>query len=358
MSAPEEERARWLLEWSRERLAAFEPLAREFHQLLHAEAQSLIGNPRDPAVAALVAGHQGLLRRVEAGCEQRVASVEGPLREVLAGYVQEMGARERGVNRMSRLLPLCITELRPGLSEDVLADLIHANVWEYEALRIQDDLLDEPERVRPEWVLLAGTFHRWFTELYSRHAPDPRQFYADYERFHDEMNNAILQERATAWRPAPCTLEHLRTAGQRAALIKLCASSLLSLQGQRELLPTFDRYMDLHLAIRQLLDDLQDFTQDVEQRRLSAPISMTWEPLAAAGEETPTPALFEAGVVLLDAVPRCLELARHMSEEARDCLRDFPRSVLHHLMTERLERLPRALRSIQSFQEGTWRAVV
>jgi len=339
----------WFSRWGPEAEEAARPWLEEFDALLHAEAGAIIGQANHPLVEEFIARHMKLLKRAESDCIQQAMMVNGPLRQVLSKYYQAMGARESGLVRMSRVLPLCIAELVPDLPDQVVVDILRANAWGYEALRIQDDFLDEPDRVEPEYILLCGLFYRWCTEIYCQYTKDLSLFFADYQIYHDAMMNAVLVERRQAWEYTPFRRDDLMRGGERAGLVKLCASTLFRLRGEQRLVPVFERYIDLHLAARQLLDDMQDFRSDAEERRLSAPISMVWAALAQAGV-SPTPSMLFRGLALLDVVPRSLELVRDLTAEGMDCLKAFPDSMLYKLLDARASQVEVSLTNINQFQ--------
>lgn len=347
----------WFRAWNGARATAAERLVREFEKILSSEARAVMGDPDHPEVQAFVKSRGNLITQAEGVCLQQVSDVEDPLRGLLLRYYEVMGTREKGVTRMSRLLPLCIAEFVPSIDEDVLIDFVRANAWGYEALRIQDDFLDEPDRVKSEWILLLGLFYRWTTEIYCKHSPDLSQFFGDYQKYHDAMSSAILQEGVESRSSTVPYNTAVVRAGERAGLIKLCASTLLTTAGRRADLPAIEHFLNIHLATRQLLDDLEDFRNDAEQGRTSVPLQMVRSAIAGAGEEAPSVGMLCAGLSFTTAPSQCLQIICDLCQEGLTCISGHSDTMLYKLLAMRLERAKKAMQVIQGLQSDLWAAL-
>lgn len=345
------DQVRWITNWSEPQHAGFQPHFEAFIRLLEQETKEVIGRLQAPIVERFLDSYKAVLSRVEQYCVAQALSVPGRMQELLLAYYQAMGQRESGVTRMTRVLPIAIAELAPGVDEAALLDILRANLWGYEALRIQDDMLDEPERVNPEWILLYGFFERWCIELYIRHCPDHVQFFADFETYHASMNNAILADRADENEQGAGAKQW---GGERAGLLKLCASSLLTRLGVRDLVPAVTAHLDASLAMRQLLDDMQDFKEDLLRNQRNSAVSAVRTLFRQHGITTPTVAQMEAGFVLLPAVQHCLSLIDHVAVQGLADLAAFPDSFLYRFMDARRQSLATSVERIRMFQITIW----
>jgi phytoene/squalene synthetase len=143
------------------------------------------------------APHEELMTTLWERLDARLADLPAPLREQAEGLKQYIDAPARAYFSREDAPPLVLLPLwlGAGLPRAILEDIVEATALLYLFVRIQDDVLDEPQaRGRADWLLLGNVLLWDGLSLLRKHVKSP-EFWRESRSAWLDFNSATAAER-------------------------------------------------------------------------------------------------------------------------------------------------------------------
>lgn len=277
-----------------------------------------------------------MLQAVWSRIESVLRALPSPLQEQGNGLLQAMAARNRAPGAAGYFdhpdtypTPQVITWMgdqylpdEPAFTEQVL----EAALWLFLYVRLQDDVLDDPDAPREALLLGNICVQRGFAKL-SQLLPDDQAFHRELDAAWTAFSAATAWEKAEHWgRPAPFSEAALDRLGEKFAAIRIPAAAILCRAGRPELLDPYAHVLQSLGAAVQMVNDLHNWEEDLRAGNYTYFLTL-------AGDD---PARAVAGGAAAEA---CLAKARAFLARAREALPPHGPEPLRTLLTGREQRL-------------------
>lgn len=129
---------------------------------------------------------------------------------------------------------------------------------------------DRPDTSDRSQVVLGNLCFLQVMHHYRPYFPAGSFFWECMEVYWREWGESMSWEVETLNSRRPFTETHLLCSAHKAAALKICPTGLSILAEKNDLIPQFEQAVDLMHAVMQLLDDLQDWREDLQFGRYNA----------------------------------------------------------------------------------------
>jgi hypothetical protein len=150
----------------------------------------------------------------------------------------------------------------------VVGDVLWGQYCLYLAIRIKDDLFDQQARSKNLSIVADGFMvesRRAFEKYFEKHS----SFWSGYQRCIETTNAAIRQIDTLQRADTTSASRLLREYAKQSSVFKVGSLAICKLSSRPRIFARVSRFAD-HMAIaNQIIDDLQDITEDLEQKRLN-----------------------------------------------------------------------------------------
>lgn len=150
----------------------------------------------------------------------------------------------------------------------VLGDVLWGQYCLYLAIRIKDDLFDQQARSK-NLSIVADGFMAESRRAFEKYFEERSSFWSGYQRCIETTNAAIRQIDALQRADTTSASQLLREYAKQSAVFKVGSLAVCTMSGSGEIFARISSFAD-HMAIAsQIIDDLQDITEDLKQKRLN-----------------------------------------------------------------------------------------
>lgn len=191
------------------------------------------------------------------------------------GRVEMPGAIARGEESLLTTVPEAVAERYPHIPQERLGEFSYAcRVFSIAAVKL-DDVIDYvshvPENVKltaPEMLAVLLEPYVSFARLFDAKAPFWDHLRRYIVEFIDSMRDELRYSAAEAWRSldSQACLELL---GRKLGLIRIIAAGVCELAGNYEEIDALETMLVQFFVSYQMLDDLQDWREDVRDGNIS-----------------------------------------------------------------------------------------
>lgn len=217
--------------------------------------------------------------RAFARLERWLRALPPPLREAGSALPRALGAPEgerlfeAWGERLAFLVatPVLVAEhYRITRARRVAEEAAYGALAGYFHVRIQDNVLDEPERFDSSYLLLGNELVAEFFGVYHGLFPPGHRFWHYFRRYWRETSRFTLWEKvAHAGRHAPFHERDLPRLGKKHGGAKIPMAAVCLAAGREQDIPRYARFLDaVHLA-DQLVNDVLSVTKDLRHHHLS-----------------------------------------------------------------------------------------
>jgi len=194
-------------------------------------------------------------------CAQTLACFPEPLNSQGLVYLTHFNVFEEAShkNYICYLLPFWQQESCRITSEDC-RQMAKGNVFLMLYFFIQDDVMDHPTETASARLPLANMLYIEFLNIYRAFFPGESTFWGYYNRYIAEWAESVSNERNQDY----FLNDQIRLA-RKASPLKLSSTAALLMSGQDILVPQSEKLLDDVLLTLQMLDDYEDWEEDLEQ---------------------------------------------------------------------------------------------
>lgn len=182
-------------------------------------------------------------------------------------------------NYICYLLPFWLQD-PCGLSPEVARRMSAGNIFLMLYFFLQDDLMDSPEASAAEALPLANLLYVEFLATYLPLFPADSPFWPCFSRYISEWADSVSGEAGSDY-----FLNDRIRISHKASPLKLSSTAALLLSGQSSSIPEAEEMIHTVLLTLQLLDDYEDWEQDLEDSSYNCLLSLVRSSTGmAAGE--------------------------------------------------------------------------
>ena len=172
-------------------------------------------------------------------------------------------------------LPFWISETLPVDSE-VCHQMAVGNLFLLHTFQSFDYIVDEdrPNVSTREQIVLGNLCYQHVMRQYRPHFAPDSLFWERVEAYWHEWGASILWEVEKDNLRRSFSRTHAEQSSHKAAALKICPTGLAILADRPELIPDFERAIDLMHTTMQLVDDLKDWREDLLHHRYNSMLSL------------------------------------------------------------------------------------
>jgi hypothetical protein len=254
---------------------------------------------------------------------RRTAALAPPFDGQAREYLDRFNLFEREVptNYICFLLPFWI-EAAAQQRRETSRTLSLANLFLMMAFMLQDKAMDKPDADLPQTLALSRLLHTEFMMIYARLFPADSLFWTYFRKYEAEWARAVAFEAARDWfHEEPLMLGHKAAPVKLAATAQLLLSPRLGAGERQQLIQEVETAVDHTLVVLQLLDDWEDWDQDLESGSYNSLVSLAREVLQLP-QDLPLPAAeMKNALYTHGLLSRYAQWSRHW-DEAVTCIRE------------------------------------
>lgn len=140
---------------------------------------------------------------------------------------------------------------------------------------LQDGLIDKHAATKPEILLLIDAFFFKFVHGYHEIFPASHTFWTYFERYWQEYLQALAWEKSRHHGSFVCfTPEDFMWMSRKFSPVKICCAGIALLAGKEAEIPHLEQMIEYFQIGYQMLDDLQDWTEDIEKEDYTYPLTL------------------------------------------------------------------------------------
>ncbi|MBI3990413.1 MAG: class 1 isoprenoid biosynthesis enzyme [candidate division NC10 bacterium] len=168
----------------------------------------------------------------------------------------------------SLLLPFWVgTGIGFRPEDETVEEIIKATLLNYFYLRIQDNVMDEPDRFDATLLLLGNEVLHECYRVYHSTFPAGSPFWDHYTRLWQDFSRATLWEKQEHWRRfAPFTETDVELLGKKFVPIAIPCVAFALLQNRPEAIASLERMVQYLGVGIQLVNDLTDMQEDLQRQ--------------------------------------------------------------------------------------------
>jgi hypothetical protein len=140
-----------------------------------------------------------------------------------------------------------------------------ASLFGYLYIRVQDNVLDEPELFDPAYLLLGNELVREFFQIYHRLFPPDSTFWGYFRQYWiGTSNNTLLERQERGGRIKDFTSDDINNAGGKLDGAKISMAAMCILAGREDDIVLFGKSFDRINIASQLHNDAVSFMKDLK----------------------------------------------------------------------------------------------
>lgn len=162
------------------------------------------------------------------------------------------------------------------LPDDICRQMAVGNLFLLHSFQSFDFVVDgdRPNTSTRSLIILGSLCHLQVMNHYRPYFSPESKFWERLEVYWREWGESILWEaKEGAWQQ-PFSEDALIFTAHKSAALKICPTGLALFAERPELIPAFEKAIDLMHATMQLLDDLKDWQEDLQHQRYNSLIGM------------------------------------------------------------------------------------
>lgn len=235
------------------------------------------------------------LRLVFGENRRAIAAFPEPLNARGLSYLDQFNVFKPGShkNYICYLLPFWLQD-GCRLSSDTVRRMSAGNVFLMLYFFLQDDLMDSPGSPASQALPLANLLYAEFLKLYLPLFPAASPFWSCFHRYTAEWADSVSREASSDY----FLNDRIRIA-HKASPLKLSSTAALLLAGQPTLIAESEEMLHHVLLTLQMLDDYEDWEQDLEDGSYNCLLSLVRSSSAAAPGEPLTQAAVKHFIYIL-----------------------------------------------------------
>lgn len=222
----------------------------------------------------------------------------------------------RSKNYICYLLPFWLQSYA-GIHPETCRRIAVANLFKMMYYHLIDACMDDPETDVSQQLTLAEFIHIEFIKNYQECLKDHDAFWTYYKKYVSEWAAAVSTEKV-----ADFYYENPVRMGHKAAPVKLSVAASMMLGGREQEIDRFESAVDTALVTLQLLDDWEDWEQDLEQGSYNSLISVVQAQLNLPPGTRPSPEEVRSGMMVHDALSELADLANR-NHESLEAIKDL-----------------------------------
>ncbi len=150
----------------------------------------------------------------------------------------------------------------------ILGDVLWGQYCLYLAIRIKDDLFDRQARSK-NLSCVADRFMSESKRVFEKYFDERSSFWDGYKRCVETTNAAIRQIDTLQRADTTSASQLLREYAKQSAVFKVGSLAICKVSGRPGIFASISRFADHTAIASQIIDDLQDITEDLKQKRLN-----------------------------------------------------------------------------------------
>lgn len=162
------------------------------------------------------------------------------------------------------------------VSFDVCRQMAVGNLFLLHTFQSFDFIIDQdrPDVSTRDQIVLGNLCYQYVMRHYRHHFPPDSLFWERTESYWNEWGKSILWEVEEDNQRRTFSKENAVQSSHKAAALKICPTGLAILANQQELIPDYERAIDLMHTTMQLVDDLKDWREDLQHHRYNSLLSL------------------------------------------------------------------------------------
>ncbi|WP_379132244.1 hypothetical protein [Paenibacillus sp. sgz500958] len=205
--------------------------------------------------------YEAELRQVFDECKLTISQFPEPLRTQGAVYLQQFDVFQTTShkNYICYLLPYWLRE-SCRLPAEECRQMAKGNIFIMLYFFIQDDIMDNPGGSAASRLPLANLLYLEFLNVYHGYFPADSPFWTYFNRYITEWAESVSNESSHDY-----FLSEQHMLARKASPLKLSSTAALLLSSQISLVPLLENLLEHVLLTLQMLDDYEDWQEDLEQ---------------------------------------------------------------------------------------------
>lgn len=227
------------------------------------------------------------LRLVFQESKKIISEFPEPLNSQGMSYLEHFNVfnAESHKNYICYLLPFWLQK-GCGLSAEITRQMSMGNVFFMLYFFIQDDLMDSKESSTYERLPLANLLYVEFLNIYRGLLPNDSSFWTSFNRYITQWADSVSNETTSDY-----FLNDRIKISYKASPLKLSSTAALLLSGKDSLVPQSEEMIDSVLLTLQMLDDYEDWNEDLSEGSYNCLLSLTRSYLSTDKATTLTSAI-------------------------------------------------------------------
>ncbi|OMD77972.1 MULTISPECIES: hypothetical protein [Paenibacillus] len=211
------------------------------------------------------------LRLVFQESRRIISEFPEPLNQQGMSYLEHFNVfnAESHKNYICYLLPFWLQK-GCGISTEVTRQMSMGNVFFMLYFFIQDDLMDSQESSAYEKLPLANLLYVEFLNIYRILFPEPSAFWILFNRYIMEWADSVSNENTSDY-----FLNDRVKIAYKASPLKLSSTAALLMSGKSDLVPQAEELIHSVLLTLQMLDDYEDWKEDLSAGNYNCLLSLT-----------------------------------------------------------------------------------
>lgn len=203
--------------------------------------------------------YTGELESIFDECAQIIRQFPEPLNAKGAAYLSHFDPRRANsrTNYICYLLPFWLDP--DGTERELARRLTAGNLFCMLYFFLQDDLMDDPDHTPAEALPLANLLFAEFLNIYRACFPGDSPFWSYFNRYWREWAASAVRERSGRY-----FIDDPLDAARKSSPLKITAAGMLQHAGRLDRLPLAEEAVDRALVTLQMLDDLEDWEEDLQ----------------------------------------------------------------------------------------------
>lgn len=287
------------------------------------------------------------LRLVFQESKNIISGFPEPLSEQGLTYLEHFNVfnTESHKNYICYLLPFWFQK-GYGLAAEDARKMSRGNIFFMLYFFIQDDLMDNNHSNASERLPLANLLYIEFLNTYRSLFPHDSSFWASFNRYILQWADSVSNEKTGDY-----FLNDQLKIAHKASPLKLSSTAALLLSENDSLVPLAEEMIDQVLVTLQMLDDYEDWEEDLAENSYNCLLSLTRSQLSNTEKFTATEVkhfLFTA-----DGLNTYVDfaLANHLQLETYSL--EIPHLVaFHHMLVSNLQQISEAIQTEKQILQG------
>jgi hypothetical protein len=268
------------------------------------------------------------LRLVFQESQKIISAFPEPLNSQGMSYLEHFNVfnAESHKNYICYLLPFWLQK-SCGLTTEITRKMSMGNVFFMLYFFIQDDLMDSKDASASERLPLANLLYVEFLNLYRPLFPHNSSFWTLFNRYITEWADSVSKEGDSDY-----FLNDRIKIAYKASPLKLSSTAALLLSGKDFLIPQSEEMIDWVLLTLQMLDDYEDWEEDLTEGSYNCLLSLARNHSLNSGATTFTSKEVEFFLFTANGLHTYTELALDTHNKIMTYSLDAPHLVSFHFM--------------------------